>query len=196
MEEQLQKAITVLKAGGIVIFPTDTAYGIGCRIDDRHAIDRLFTIRKRPVSQAMPVLVSSKSMAYGYYKNPPEIVAQLMDLYWPGALTIIGPCDPSHIYTPIRGGTETVGLRMPNHNIPLSLITAVGVPVVGPSANFHGETTPYSFDELNPELVRLVDYALPGKATLGIVSTVVDATESPPKIIRQGAVTIGENLLL
>ncbi len=186
----MKDAIEIVRNGGIIIFPTDTAFGIGCRIDKPRAVDRLFKMRRRPIVQAMPILVSSIKMSLTYYLDPSDVVRRLMKKYWPGALTIIAPCNMNCIDSPIRAGGETVGLRMPNHLAILRIIEEVGVPVLGPSANFHGKTTPYSSENLDPELVKLVDYVVPGQCTVKQVSTVVDCTVNPYKILRQGAVKL------
>ncbi len=183
----LKKAIYILNNGGIVIYPTDTAYGIGCRIDKPDAVERLFRIRKRPLTQATPVLVSSTEMALPYFAQPTDIVRHLMKTYWPGSLTIVYYCRQDLIYSPIRGGGKSVGLRMPDHQVALELIHGVGVPILGPSANFHSGETPYSRKNLDPALVKLVDFVIPGECKIGNVSTVVDCTVSPYRIIRQGA---------
>lgn len=195
-KELINRAIHVLKNGGIVIFPTDTAYGIGCRMDDRKAVDRLFTMRQRPRSQATPVLVSSRKQALAYYYNPPEIVRHLMNMHWPGALTIIAPCKKNIVYSPIRGAGKNIGLRMPNHETALALIRGVGVPVLGPSANFHGHPTPYRFEDLEPALIKLVDAVVPGVCTVSNVSTVVDCSTETMQIVRQGAVMLIQPLIL
>lgn len=180
----------LLNSGGIIIFPTDTAFGIGCRMDNREAVNRLFRIRKRPRIQATPLLVSSEKMALAYLDVPSDIVRRLMKKHWPGALTIVARCRKNLIYSPIRGGGNTVGLRMPNHETVLEIIRRVGVPMLGPSANFHGDPTPYSTSDLNPELVKLVDYVFPGECTIKEASTVVDCSVTPYKIIRHGAVIL------
>lgn len=185
-----QQVVDILKRGGIVIFPTDTAFGIGCRIDKPESIDRLFQIRKRPLTQATPVLVASIDMALSYFDSPPEIVRRLTREYWPGALTIVAPCKKELVHSPVRGGGNLIGLRMPNHPEVLDVIKEVGVPILGPSANFHGQPTPYTTQDLDPELIKLVDYVMPGECTLKHVSTVVDVSVSPPKILRQGAVNL------
>lgn len=187
---QLQKAIDIARGGGIVIFPTDTAFGIGCRIDDPKAVDRLFKIRMRPRTQATPVLVASKAMAKAYFSAPSYIVRRLMDWYWPGALTIIAPCKKNLVYSPIRGAGKNIGLRMPNHEVTLAIIRGVGVPILGPSANFHGHGTPFQFTDLDPELVKQVDYVVSGECPLKEASTVVDASVLPIRIVRQGAVKL------
>jgi L-threonylcarbamoyladenylate synthase len=189
MEEQLNQAITILNQGGIVIYPTDTAFGIGCRIDSESAVRRLFTLRKRPETQATPVLVSDIGMAGAYWIAIPEAVeVSLLRQHWPGALTVILPCKTEKVIDLVRGGTATLGIRMPNHQTALSLIKGVGVPLLGPSANFHGDPTPYTFDSLNPELTKLVDFVLPGECQTKLASTVIDCSNEPWKIIRQGAV--------
>ena len=186
----INHAIHILKEGGIVIFPTDTAFGIGCRIDNHKSVDRLFQLRKRPSTMAMPVLVASSAMALPYYAHPGDIVRHLQKTYWPGALTIIDTCNTDRIYSPIRGGGNTIGLRMPDHEIALAVIKGVGVPILGSSANFHGEPTPFRFEDLDPKLVSLVDFVLPGKCKHQVASTVVDCSVSPYNIIRKGAVKL------
>ncbi len=188
----LQQAIRILNNGGIVIYPTDTAFGIGCRMDDKKAVDRLFAIRKRPLTQATPVLVASEQMALAYYLDPSKIVRHLMKKYWPGALTIVGPCKKELVYSPIRGGGKTIGFRMPNYETALELIRGVGVPILGPSANFHGQPTPFTTQYLDPELVKLVDIVVPGTCTVRQISTVVDCSSEPYRILRQGAVVLSK----
>jgi L-threonylcarbamoyladenylate synthase len=190
MDSHIDKAVKVLTDGGIVIFPTDTAFGIGCRMDRRDSVDRLFALRKRPITQATPVLVSSVEMALQYYVHPDDTVKRLMKTYWPGAVTIVAPCDISRVYEMVRGGTETLGLRMPNNKNLLEIITRVGIPILGPSANFHGELTPFSLNEVHPELKRSVDYVLPGICTLKQPSTVVSVEHGTISIIRDGAINV------
>lgn len=190
MEEIVNKATKILNKGGIIIYPTDTAFGIGCRIDRHEAVDRLFAIRRRPLNQATPVLVAGEEMALPYLDQPSDIVRCLMKKYWPGALTIVAPAAKNLIYSPIRGGSTKVGLRMPNHETALAIIKAVGVPILGPSANFHDQPTPYAQTDLDPELVKLVDLVVGGQCQLGKVSTVIDCSSVPPRILRQGAVVV------
>lgn len=195
-KEPIIKAIKILKGGGIVLFPTDTAFGIGCRMDDKKAVDRLFAIRRRPLSQATPVLVASETMGLPYYFDSSEIVRHLMKKYWPGALTIIAKCKKKLVYSPIRGGGQTIGLRMPNHKTVLALIRGAGVPVLGPSANFSGHPTPYRFEDLDPEFVKLVDYVVPGICSIGMASTVVDCSVTPYRVVRQGAIILKSTTII
>lgn len=190
IKRDIKKAIELLKNGGIVVFPTDTAYGVGCRMDDEKAVAKLFRIRKRPETQAVPVLVNNIKMAKKYSKNLKDEIEQLMRKYWPGALTIVVPCKKRLVPELVRGGGETIGLRIPNHDIPLTIIEELQVPILGPSANFHGEPTPYSFKDLDPKFVKLVDYVIKGECPLRKVSTVIDVSQRKWRILREGAVKI------
>ncbi len=192
---EIKKAVEVLKKGGIVIFPTDTAFGIGCRIDDEDAIERLFKIRRRPKAKATPVLFSNIDMVKKYVKEIPQDAKKLMEKYWPGALTIILDSNRANVPLLVRGGGETLGVRIPNSEVAQTIISEVGVPILGPSANFHGEKTPYEFRDLNPQLLKLVDYAVKGECLLKKSSTVIDCSQKPWKVLRKGAVEI-ENLKL
>lgn len=191
MNEYINKAIKVLKQGGIVIFPTDTVFGIGCRVDNQKAIERLFAIRRRPQTQPMSILVDTVTMAKKYVADiPKEVVDILIEPYWPGALTIILRCNRVNVPLLVRGGGKTVGVRIPNHSITRALIRGTGVGILGPSANFHGANTPYRFEDLDPELIKLVDYVLPGDCPLGKASTVIDCSKKHWKIVRQGAISL------
>ncbi len=191
MDKKLQNAIEVLNNGGIIIFPTDTAFGIGCRIDKKDAIKRLVEIRKRPQGMAMPVLVNGIEMAKKYSLDvTDDIVKNLIEPYWPGALTVVVKCKMDLIPELVRGGKDTVGLRMPNHKDILDIISNINAPILGTSANFHGERTPFTVKDLDPKLVSLVDYVLDGVCNLDQESTVIDVTVKPWKILRQGAIDI------
>src|SRR3989344_7289462 len=138
MNKDIEKSIKTLNQGGIVIFPTDTAYGIGCRIDKTNSVRKLFKTRKRPESQPALVLVDSIEMAQNYLMPFDLKVRKLIEKYWPGALTIVYNCQIEKVPSPVRGGGKTLGVRMPDHPLILRLIQEVGVPIFGSSANFHG----------------------------------------------------------
>lgn len=191
MKNDIYEAIRILNQGGIIIFPTDTAFAISCRIDDEKTIQRLFQIRKRPQSQATPVLVDGLVMAQKYLLPiPKEVKEGLTDYYWPGAMTIVLPCLKEKVPVLVRGGSNNLGVRMPNHQIALSLIRGAGVPLLGPSANFHGLATPFCFQDLDKELIKFVDYVVEGECNYKQTSTVIDCSIKPWKILRQGAVII------
>ena len=180
--DQIKEAIAVLKKGGIVIFPTDTVYGIGCRFDDKDAIARLYKIKKTPDSQLFPILVSDLSQVEELAvinKTGEELIKK----YWPGALTII---------LKSKNGKEQIGFRMPDSSLVKLLIDGLGEPLIGTSANFHGSRAPNSYEELDSAFIQLADFVLKGKCQLGVESTVVDATSNVPKILRQGAIKLNK----
>lgn len=187
----IKETIRAFEQSKIVIFPTDTAYGIGCKITDKEAIKKLFVLRKRPENQATPVLVSSIDMAKRYLQPLTNNVNNLMFKFWPGALTIVYPCLENKIYSLVKGGGKNLGVRMPDSKVLLSIIEKLNCPILGPSANFHGENTPHSFQEIDKKLLNLVDYALPLDGEIkGGVSTVIDCSVDPFKLIRSGKVII------
>lgn len=190
MNDQIEKAVEILNQGGIVIFPTDTAFGIGCRIDRESTIKKLFEIRKRPLSQAVPVLVGSLEMAKEYADISEDIINKLVIPFWPGALTIVLNAKLEKVPTLVRGGGNTIGLRQPKHEMVSQIIKKTGVPILGPSANFHGEKTPFAFEDLDKKLIKLADFAVKGETFLMQASTVVDCTSSPWQILRKGATQV------
>lgn len=196
MNKHIQEAITVFNQGGVVIFPTDTAFGIGCRVDKEDAVKKLYKIRQRPITQAVSLLVADIGMAKEYVRDvPQDVQEQLMKQYWPGGLTIVLQGRLDKLPALVRGGGKTIGVRMPDHGELLHIITELGVPILGPSANFHGGKTPFHISDLDPELVKKVDYVLGGDSKQNMASTVIDCTVKPWKIIRQGAVTVPESSL-
>lgn len=187
----LEQAIKVIKEGGIVIFPTDTAFGIGCRIDNEASVKRLFEIRKRPEVKAVPVLFDSVKRVREYTLPFSLEVEDIMSKYWPGALTLILPCNISKVPGLVRGGGQTLGARVPEHDLVLGLIKGADIPITGPSANFAGEKTPFVFEALDKALIKLVDFVLEGKTKgLNSASTVIDCTKNPWEKIRQGSVVL------
>lgn len=185
--DRIKEAVDILNQGGIIIFPTDTAFGIGCRMDNITAVKKLFKIRRRPETQAVPVLVDSIKMARSFLLSPlPDNVRQLMESYWPGSLTVIYPCQKQLVHPLVRGGSDNLGVRMPNHRITLKLISEAGIPILGPSANFHGAKTPFSAQDLDPQLIKLVDYVVKGNCKSQKASTIIDCSVRPFVIKRQG----------
>jgi len=188
MQSKEMKAVEVLKEGGIIIFPTDTAFGIGCRIDNSESVRRLFQIRERPLHQPPPVLVESIAKAKLYAEISDEIKRNILERYWPGAVTVILPVNEG--VDPLLQKDNGIGLRVPNNDGLLSVIEKVGVGIVGCSANFHGKPTPYRIEDLDNELIAKVDFVLEGVCTLKKESTVISCLSDEFTIVRQGAVNI------
>lgn len=193
MNKNLNRAIEIVKNGGIIIFPTDTAFGIGCRIDREDSINRLFEIRKRPKEKAVPVLASSIRMVEEYVESIDSGVRKLMRKYWPGGLTLVLHSNEEKVPSLVRGGGDTIGVRIPAHQSVLRVVRAVGVPILAPSANLAGGKTPFRLSEIDRSLIGLVDYVVPGRCKIKEVSTIIDCTSRPWRIVRQGAVKVSFN---
>lgn len=176
--EQINKAVKILKQGGVVIFPTDTVYGIGCRYDLPHAIERIKNIKS--TTQNFPILISNINQAHNLAVMD-NIAINLATSYWPGALTIILLAKKSH---------HKIGLRMPDSDIVKNIIDKLGKPIIGTSANFHKQPPVTKSEDLDSRLVNLADYVIRGECKEKAESTVVDATMTPVKILREGVVKI------
>lgn len=182
--------IEKLKKGEVGIFPTDTAFGIGCRMDQEDSVKRVYQLRNRPTEKALLALVSSFIMAEKYVVIPDEVKIKLIDRYWPGGLTIILKCKEEEVPSTVRANGRTLAVRFPDHPVLSHIIEKVGVPIVAPSANFSGFPTPFSFDEVDRKLLSQVDFVLIGMCTIKGVSTIVDTTVEPWKIVRDGVVKL------
>ncbi|HXF81352.1 MAG TPA: L-threonylcarbamoyladenylate synthase [bacterium] len=187
-----RRAVDVLRAGGVVVFPTDTVYGVGCRIDDEAAVRRIFALKGRALTDPLPVLLADPLQLDEYGTAVTAGARRLAALYWPGALTIIVRRS-KRVPALVAGGGETVGLRVPGHPLPRALVREVGVALVGTSANTHGAPSPLTAQQAVFDLGDRVDLVIDGGRTpLGQESTVVDATVEPPRLVRAGAVVLPE----
>lgn len=193
--KEVEKAIKYLKNGKIGIFPTDTAFGIGCRMDDEEAVRRVYKIRNRPEEKALLVLVSSLQMAEEYVFIGDEVREKLINKYWPGGLTLILRCNEEIVPGIVRAGGETLAVRMPGHEVLRNIIEKVGVPIVAPSANFSGYPTPLKLSEVDKKLQNMVDFVLSGVCTMKGVSTIIDCAKKPWITVRQGVLIVNKQSL-
>jgi len=182
----INEAAKVLRNGGLVVFPTETVYGIAADILNGDTIDRLYKIKKRSKDKPFSVHIadfdSVKQMNIIFSKDAERVAKR----FWPGPLTLVA----------LNNKKEKIGLRMPDNNIACMLITKAGVNVVAPSANLSGNKAPVSAEEVLSEMDGYVDMVLDGgRARIGIESTVMDVTVRPFKILRQGAIPEKEALI-
>jgi L-threonylcarbamoyladenylate synthase len=178
----------VLRAGGLVAFPTETFYGLGAHALDEAAVTRVFQAKGRPADKPLLVLVDSLAMVERVAREVPARARRLMDRYWPGPLTLVLAAHPS-LPTALTAGTGTIGVRLSGHPVARALVAALGAPVTAPSANPHGATGPRTADEVLAALGVHVDLVLDGGVTPGgPPSTVLDLTRTPGVVLRAGAV--------
>lgn len=183
-----QAAASILK-GNLVAFPTETVYGLGANALDRKAVERIFYAKGRPFQDPLIVHIYSLDMLKDVVQLIPEAAHLLMERFWPGPLTLVfkrGPAIPAEV----SAGLDTVAVRMPSHPIALALIEHAGVPIAAPSANRFGHTSPTSAAHVLADLDGRIDLVIDGgESSVGVESTVLDMTQSPPVILRPGGIT-------
>jgi L-threonylcarbamoyladenylate synthase len=190
--DAIRDAAEVLRAGGLVAFPTETVYGLGANALDARAVRRIFEVKGRPAMNPLIVHVSSVAMARDLAADWPELADRLARAFWPGPLTLVVR-RVERLPREVAGGGPTVGLRMPAHPVALALIEAAGIPIAAPSANRSNEVSPTSARHVERGLGDRIEVLVDGGATsVGIESTVVDVTEGEPRVLRPGMITAEE----
>jgi len=185
----IKQALQTFKNGGLVVFPTETVYGLGALMTNKKAIDKIYQLRKRPKNKALLILVSSPQMAAKYTKKTSAQVKKLIKDFWPGPLTLIFEKNKK-VPNFITAGKKTVAIRMPENKFLLDLIKKLGQPIIAPSANLSGRKSPITVQETFQDFFGKVDLILDGGPTkYQKESTILDLTQQPPKILREGAIS-------
>lgn len=188
----ISKAAQIVKKGGLVVYPTETVYGLGCNPLNVQAVKRLLDVkgeRKKPLPILASSLKDAKKIAH-VQKNGRLLAAK----FWPGPLTLVLP-KKSTLSDAVTCGLNSVGLRIPNNDVALQLIHLSGGLLVGSSANRTGEKPPRTVNEMSEQLKKMVDVVLDGGPSVqGIPSTVADLTSEKPRILREGPITLKEIL--
>lgn len=184
----LEEAGRILRAGGLVAFPTETVYGLGANALDGRAVARIFSAKGRPATNPVIAHAASTAGARQLVRDWPAAARQLADAFWPGPLTLVLPKAPV-VPDILTAGSETVAVRVPAHPVALALIAAAGTPVAAPSANRSTSVSPTTAGHVLKGLGERVDLILDGGPTgVGIESTVVDLTGERPAILRPGPI--------
>lgn len=188
--ENIARAAEVLRAGGLVAFPTETVYGLGANALDATAVARIFAAKERPASDPLIVHLSSRDQLPRVARAVSPAGQLLAETFWPGPLTLVLPKQPD-VPSLVTSGLDTVAVRVPDHPIALALLEAAGVPIAAPSANRFGHTSPTTAQHVWHDLHGRIDLILDGGATpVGVESTVLDVSASPIRILRPGGVTL------
>lgn len=184
-----EQALTMLRAGEAICFPTDTVYGIGASGLHSTAVQRLFALKRRPYTQAIPLLIGDPEDLAAVALHITPLAHRLAQL-WPGALTIIVPAAP-HLPPELLAGGNTVAVRLPDHAWLRSLIRALGSPLAATSANIHGQPAAQTAAEVVTQFGDTVALVLDGGSTPGpLPSTIVDCTGDQPRVLRHGALDV------
>jgi len=188
-EDNISQAAKAVKNGGLVVYPTDTVYGLGCDPFNTDAVEKLFKAKGERKNKPLPILASSlKAVERIAYID--ENARKITKKYWPGPLTLVLPKQPI-LPNMVTCNSASVGVRIPNHKVALQLITLCGGLLVGTSANKTGEKPPKTAQEAAIQLGEEVDIILDdGPAPLGQESSIIDLTQKEPKILREGTIKL------
>ncbi|MGW5345558.1 L-threonylcarbamoyladenylate synthase [Streptomyces sp. HUAS TT3] len=189
MTGDIERAVGVLRAGGLVALPTETVYGLGANAEDSTAIARIFQVKGRPPSHPLIVHIGSAKHLDDWVEEVPADARLLAERFWPGPMTLV--LRRGHrVPLEATGGLETVAVRVPDHPVALRLLSVFGGGVTAPSANRFGSVSPTSADHVRAELGDAVDFVLDGgRCAVGVESTIVDVTGGAPTVLRPGGVT-------
>ncbi len=198
--EKIRKAAEVIKKGGVVAFPTETVYGLAADFSNKQAVEKIFTLKKRPKDKPLTVQIQDITYLEELACEIPTFAYQLMGKYWPGPLTLVLPARRPVLRSQGVGGSlgvggkakkeGTVGVRIPNNKIARSLLKESGTALVAPSANLSGEPAAKCAAEVLQTFDGLIEMVIDGgKVELGVPSTVIDLSVSPFKILREGAIS-------
>lgn len=177
----------ILANGGAVVLPTETVYGLFARALDENAVNHVYELKNRPRDKAMNLNVASYEDILTYSKEQPDYLKKLYDAFLPGPLTIILKAN-GQVPKWINSGLATVGFRLPNHPVTRELIQAEG-PLIGPSANKSGMASGRYFDHIRAQFDFQVTGYQDDDALLGLDSTILDLSDTPARILRQGKIT-------
>jgi tRNA threonylcarbamoyl adenosine modification protein (Sua5/YciO/YrdC/YwlC family) len=188
--ELVQKAASVIRSGGIVVFPTRCIYGLAADALNEAAVDRIYEIKGRESNKPILVLAHNYLMLSCLVQNIPHVAQKIMDNFWPGKITIVLKAN-ENLPANLTAGSGKIGIRRPGHPVASALVKAVGGPVTGTSANISANPGCRVISELDPGIAESVDLIIDtGELEGGTGSTVIDVTEDPPVLIREGGISI------
>ena len=191
-EAALRQAAEVLRAGGLVAFPTETVYGLGAHALDPAAVERIYAAKGRPSYNPLIVHVAGAAAARALAREWPDAAEKLAARFWPGPLTLVLP-KAAGVPDAVTAGLPNVALRVPAHPVALALLETAGIPVAAPSANRSTQVSPTTAEHVRRGLGDRVDLILDGGPTsVGIESTVVSLTGPVPTVLRPGSISIDQ----
>lgn len=192
--DSLQDAVDLLQKGEVVAFPTETVYGLGADATNPHAVAKIYAAKKRPADNPLIIHFATIEAITPYLAEIPQIFHSLAEKFWPGPLTLVLK-QTQNIASNASQGLDTIAVRIPAHAVALALIQESGVPIAAPSANLSGKPSPTRAEHVISDFKDQIPMIVSGGPTLiGVESTVVNLTTSPPTLLRPGGVTV-EDLL-
>ncbi|MEI7814758.1 MAG: L-threonylcarbamoyladenylate synthase [Coriobacteriia bacterium] len=186
--EVINLAATVLRDGGLVVFPTETVYGIGALADSKFGAQEIFEVKVRPLDKPLPWLVENEDALDTYGVDIPDYAHRLAHAYWPGPLTLVVRAS-ERVGKDFRAPDGTVALRSPDHEVIVELIQSSGGPIIATSANTTGNPAPGCYEDVEIRILQAADLCLDGGETEHQqASTVVLCTGAEPMVLREGAI--------
>ena len=192
MSKEVRRAAEILRAGGLVAFPTETVYGLGADASSEKAMARLYAVKGRPSDHPVIVHFASPAEAFKWASEVPKEAKVLAERFWPGPLTLIlARAEKAKDF--VTGGQPSVGLRVPSHPVARELLEEFGKPIAAPSANRFGRVSPTTAAHVREDLGADVDLVLEGgPSEVGIESTIVDLSSGEAVILRPGKISAAE----
>ena len=192
--DRLRQAAGVIHSGGIVAYPTETYYGLGVDALNTEAVERLFKVKGRDPAMPISIIIEDVKQLEVVAREVPSEARVLIEKFWPGPLTILF-WKSERLSGVLTGGTNKIGVRIPDHTVALQFLRVVGKPLTATSANRSGRPGAVSAVSVDESLGDTIDLVLDGGDTPGgAESTIVDATFYPPRLVREGRVPFGEVL--
>lgn len=191
-EDEIGEAARILRRGGLLGIPTETVYGLGANALDEEAVGHIFEAKGRPQDNPLILHVPDAGWLERYCREVPEVAYLLAEKFWPGPLTMILP-GKDIVPGRTTGGLSTVGVRCPDHAVTRAIIREAGVPVAAPSGNTSGRPSPTSASDMLEDMDGKIDGIVDGGACrVGVESTIIDLTVSPPQLLRPGGLPLEE----
>lgn len=188
-DDDIERAVTVLRAGRLAAFPTETVYGLGADASNPAAVRRIFEAKGRPATHPVIVHLADAVQLANWAHEIPEAARRLAKAFWPGPLTVVLKRSPG-VSDVVTGGQDTVALRVPSHPVALQLLARFGGGIAAPSANRHGRVSATTAEHVRREFGDAVDCVLDGGETqIGIESTIVDCSGAGATLLRPGWIT-------
>jgi L-threonylcarbamoyladenylate synthase len=190
--EIINEAAAIIRRGGVVVFPTRCLYGLAADARNPQAVERVTSIKQRPADNPILVLIDARQRLKDLVTRIPPQAEVLMQTFWPGRLTLVFKALES-LALQLTAGSGKIGVRLPGHPVALALAQQVGSAITGTSANLSGRPGCHCLADMDPQISEAASLTLDAGALKGGAgSTVVDITESPPRILREGQVSSGQ----
>ena len=189
--DELEEVAEIIRNGGVVIFPTETVYGIGGNALNTETIKKIYEVKKRPSSKPLSILVKDKDEIEKYAQITSEIEKKIIDNFMPGPITLVLKKKENIIPEIVTAGNDTIGVRIPNNNIIAQVLKSCSLPIAAPSANISGQPSSTKLEDVIDDFNGKVDAMIDGgECTEKVSSTVVQVVDGKVRILREGVITI------